>query len=70
MISWRTCGRLVLPAIVLNSQQAASARAAALLASCDSDTFVFLAPEQLANAETRDTLRRAGQGCSPWMKRT
>jgi ATP-dependent DNA helicase RecQ len=51
-----------LSAIVLNSQQAAGARAAALLASCDSDTFVFLAPEQLANAETRDTLRRAGPG--------
>src|SRR5262249_18409205 len=34
-------------------------RAAALLASCDSGTFVFLAPEQLANSETRDTLRRA-----------
>ena len=51
-----------LPAILLNSQQAASARAAALLASCDSDTFVFLAPEQLAKAETRDTLRRAGPG--------
>ena len=44
----------------MNSQQAAGARAAALLASCDSDTFVFLAPEQLAKGETRDTLRRAG----------
>src|SRR6266702_8005930 len=33
-----------LPAIVLNSQQAAGARAAALLASCDPGTFVFLAP--------------------------
>jgi ATP-dependent DNA helicase RecQ len=51
-----------LRAIVLNSQQAAGARAAALLAACDSDTFVFLAPEQLANGETRDTLRRAGPG--------
>jgi ATP-dependent DNA helicase RecQ len=51
-----------LRAIVVNSQQAAGARAAALLASCDSDTFVFLAPEQLANRETRDTLRRAGPG--------
>ena len=51
-----------LRAIVLNSQLAAGARAAALLASCDSDTFVFLAPEQLAKAETRDTLRRAGPG--------
>jgi ATP-dependent DNA helicase RecQ len=51
-----------LRAIVVNSQQAAGARAAALLASCDSDTFVFLAPEQLANGQTRDTLRRAGPG--------
>ena len=51
-----------LRAIVLNSQQAAGARAASLLASCDSDTFVFLAPEQLANSETRDTLRRARPG--------
>jgi ATP-dependent DNA helicase RecQ len=51
-----------LRAVLVNSQQAAGARAAALLASCDSDTFVFLAPEQLANAETRDTLRRAGPG--------
>jgi len=51
-----------LQAVVVNSQQAAGKRAAALLASCDSDTFVFLAPEQLANTETRDTLRRAGLG--------
>jgi len=51
-----------LRAVVLNSQQAAGARAAALLASCDSGTFVFLAPEQLANAETREALRRAGPG--------
>jgi len=51
-----------LRAIVLNSQQSAGERAAALLASCDSDTFVFLSPEQLANAEARDTLRRAAPG--------
>jgi len=51
-----------LPAIVLNSQQSAGAHAQALLASCDADTFVFLSPEQLANAETRDTLRRARPG--------
>jgi len=51
-----------LPAIVLNSQQSAGAHAVALLATCDSDTFVFLAPEQLANPETRDTLRRAKPG--------
>jgi ATP-dependent DNA helicase RecQ len=51
-----------LPAIVLNSQQSADARAAALLASCDSATFVFLSPEQLTNEQTRQTLRRAQPG--------
>jgi ATP-dependent DNA helicase RecQ len=51
-----------LSAIVLNSQQSAGARAAALLASCESGTFVFLSPEQLANAETGETLRRARPG--------
>ena len=51
-----------LRAIVLNSQQSAGARAAALLASCDSDTFVFLSPEQLANNQTRETLQRAQPG--------
>ncbi len=51
-----------LPAIVLNSQQSASAHAAALLASCDSGTFIFLSPEQLANGQTRETLRRARPG--------
>jgi ATP-dependent DNA helicase RecQ len=55
----RTAG---LSAMVLNSQQSAGARAAALLASCDSGTFVFLSPEQLANAQTRETLRRAQPG--------
>jgi ATP-dependent DNA helicase RecQ len=49
-----------LQAIVLNSQQSAGARAAALLASCDPDTFVFLSPEQLANPQTRQALQRAG----------
>src|SRR4029077_17466059 len=43
-----------LRAVVLNSQQSGGARAGALLASCDSDTFVFVSPEQLTNAETRD----------------
>jgi ATP-dependent DNA helicase RecQ len=51
-----------LSAIVLNSQQSAGARADALLASCDSNTFVFLSPEQLANSQTRETLRRARPG--------
>ena len=51
-----------LSAIVLNSQQSAGAHAAALLASCDSSTFVFLSPEQLAVRETRETLMRARPG--------
>jgi ATP-dependent DNA helicase RecQ len=51
-----------LSAIVLNSQQSAGAHAAALLASCDSGTFVFLSPEQLAIRQTRETLRRAQPG--------
>jgi ATP-dependent DNA helicase RecQ len=51
-----------LPAIVLNSQQSAGARAAALLASCDPGTFVFLSPEQLANPQTRQALQRARPG--------
>jgi ATP-dependent DNA helicase RecQ len=51
-----------LKAVVLNSQQSAGARAAALLASCDSGTFIFLSPEQLANAEARQALERARPG--------
>jgi ATP-dependent DNA helicase RecQ len=51
-----------LRAIVLNSQQSVGARAAALLAACDSDTYVFLSPEQLANEQTREVLRHAGPG--------
>jgi ATP-dependent DNA helicase RecQ len=51
-----------LQAVVLNSQQSAGARTDALLASCDSGTFVFLAPEQLANEKTREALRRARPG--------
>jgi ATP-dependent DNA helicase RecQ len=51
-----------LHAIVLNSRQSAGSRAAALLASCQPDTFVFLSPEQLANEETRQTLERAAPG--------
>src|SRR6201995_6171265 len=51
-----------LPAIVLNSQQSAGARAAALLASCEPGTFVFLSPEQLANTEPRQALQRARPG--------
>jgi superfamily II DNA helicase RecQ len=59
-----------LSALVLNSQQSAAARSAALAASGESDTFVFVSPEQLANAETRDALRRARRGSSSSTKRT
>jgi ATP-dependent DNA helicase RecQ len=51
-----------LRAVVLNSQQSAGARTAALLASCDSGAFVFLSPEQLANPEARQALQRARPG--------
>ena len=51
-----------LRAVVLNSQQSAGARTAALLASCDSSTFVFLSPEQLANPEARQALQQARPG--------
>jgi ATP-dependent DNA helicase RecQ len=51
-----------LRAVLLNSQQSAGARTAALLASCDASTFVFLSPEQLANAEARQALQRARPG--------
>jgi ATP-dependent DNA helicase RecQ len=51
-----------LHAIVLNSQQSAGEHAAALLASCDADTFVFLSPEQLTNEQTLQTLKRARPG--------
>jgi ATP-dependent DNA helicase RecQ len=51
-----------LQAIVLNSQQSAGARAEALLAACDSATFVFLSPEQLTNSRTREALQRARPG--------
>jgi ATP-dependent DNA helicase RecQ len=54
--------RAGLSAIVLNSQQSAGARAVALVASCESETFVFVSPEQLANSQTRDALRRARPG--------
>jgi ATP-dependent DNA helicase RecQ len=55
----RTAG---LSALVLNSQQSAAAHAAALAASCDSETFVFLSPEQLSNAHTLEALQRARPG--------
>ncbi|MDP9308631.1 MAG: RecQ family ATP-dependent DNA helicase, partial [Actinomycetota bacterium] len=51
-----------LSAIVLNSQQSAAARAAALDGFQDSDTFVFVSPEQLTNAQTREALHRARPG--------
>jgi len=51
--------RAGLAATVLNSAQAAGARAAALVDACSPDEFVFVSPEQLSNDETRDALRRA-----------
>jgi ATP-dependent DNA helicase RecQ len=48
-----------LTAIVLNSQQGAREHAAALEAAGAPEAFVFASPEQLANVETRDVLRRA-----------
>jgi ATP-dependent DNA helicase RecQ len=51
-----------LTAIVLNSHQPSREHAAALAASCGPEAFVFLSPEQLANGETREVLRRARPG--------
>jgi ATP-dependent DNA helicase RecQ len=51
-----------LQAIVLNSQQSAGEHTAALLASCDADTFIFLSPEQLTNDRTLRTIERARPG--------
>jgi ATP-dependent DNA helicase RecQ len=51
-----------LSATVLNSAQAAGARAAALVEACGPDEFVFVSPEQLSNDETRAALRRAAPG--------
>ena len=51
-----------LDAIVLNSHQSAREHAAALAASCGTETFVFLSPEQLGNEHTQDALRRARPG--------
>jgi ATP-dependent DNA helicase RecQ len=51
-----------LTAIVLNSQQSAARHAAALTAASDPDAFVFLSPEQLSNAQTREALRRSRPG--------
>jgi ATP-dependent DNA helicase RecQ len=51
-----------LSAIVLNSNQSPREHAEALAASCGAETFVFLSPEQLANAHTQEALRRARPG--------
>src|SRR4029077_2370611 len=51
-----------LSAIVLNSQQSAAARAAGLDSARDSEAFVFVSPEQLANTQTREALHRARPG--------
>ncbi len=51
-----------LSATVVNSKQSARARREALAAVCRPDGYVFLSPEQLSNAETREALRRAHPG--------
>jgi ATP-dependent DNA helicase RecQ len=51
-----------LTAIVLNSHQSSREHAAALAETCGPAAFVFLSPEQLANAEAREVLRRARPG--------
>ena len=51
-----------LSAIVLNSHQSAREHAKALAASCRPETFVFLSPEQLGNAEAQAALRRSRPG--------
>src|SRR5206468_3873517 len=51
-----------LEALVLNSHQSAREHAASLGAASGTGTFVFLSPEQLADHETLDALRRAGPG--------
>jgi ATP-dependent DNA helicase RecQ len=51
-----------LTAIVLNSHQSAREHVEALEAASEPDAFVYLSPEQLANAETRGVLRRARPG--------
>jgi ATP-dependent DNA helicase RecQ len=54
--------RAGLSATVLNSKQSGRARKEALAAACRPDEYVFLSPEQLSNADTRETLRRARPG--------
>jgi ATP-dependent DNA helicase RecQ len=51
-----------LTAVVLNSKQSGGEREEALAALSGGDEFVFVSPEQLANAETREALRRAQPG--------
>ena len=51
-----------LSATVLNSAQSAGARAAALVAACGPDEFIFVSPEQLSNDETRAALRHVRPG--------
>jgi ATP-dependent DNA helicase RecQ len=51
-----------LSATIVNSKQSARARREALAAVSRPDEYVFLSPEQLTNAETREALRRARPG--------
>jgi ATP-dependent DNA helicase RecQ len=48
-----------LQATVLNSTQSPAAHSAALLAAREPGEFIFAAPEQLTNEQTREALRRA-----------
>jgi ATP-dependent DNA helicase RecQ len=51
-----------LSAAVVNSKQSAAARAESLRAARDPDAFLFVAPEQLANGQTRQALLGARPG--------
>ena len=51
-----------LSASLVNSKQSAGARADSLRAAREPDAFVFVAPEQLANAQTRQALLDARPG--------
>jgi len=51
-----------LSATVLNSSLSRKSRATALTAIQTADEFVFISPEQLANLETREALRRVKPG--------
>jgi superfamily II DNA helicase RecQ len=59
-----------LPAIVLNSQQSAGARAAALLASCDRVRSFSCPRSSWRTPRPGERSSGRGRGCSPWTRRT